>query len=565
MANSKSIIESLLFEAQSYNNFEDLEKLLDSGADLSSIPIQPLYLSIRNSSSDVIAKALPKMSKQQRQSLVDLDLWEKDTLDLYNFYRWPEIYNLCADIDIKTEFAKSTDFLLFVKSRLNAWTFDTEDPQYPDHDYYFLTEDNLLLIEYDKDFPLIDEVKNLIKVLYSDLGVEKAYSLLFKILIESQMIFQEECYQEKISRLRDYGFVDYFDSLELRSSLISYKQIKNFILKKSPITPGLDTTQKMQALHSTAVKAYMGKLSTINNEISKLKDSKREEYLRFNFIRIVNASISLSNSLKRGVMAISRTGHSTHQKIELGFSYTYNLLNNENTLPEAGVFSLFDFSDLYKIGHSLIELVQKKLKKTLVRNEFDSSSNSFLGETWERFLDDSLSDVIKLKFSDKAEGIIEAQQFEQWKVKSNLLCSLIPFIVQFREVLFDLTKNAQVNDSFYLNYNVGDLDFEPLIISAFINFCNNPNSNEKRLGVKIENFLSFVNNHFSDDLSLIEDKNLIDEIKEFSSKYGFNDIEFFNQFLLDILNSNFSGISFDKLEDDEFKHIGGVLLFSHKV
>ena len=36
----------------------------------------------------------------------------------------------------------SKAFILFLKARFNIWTFDIEDPQYPDHDYYFLTEDN---------------------------------------------------------------------------------------------------------------------------------------------------------------------------------------------------------------------------------------------------------------------------------------------------------------------------------------------------------------------------------------------------------------------------------------
>ncbi len=562
MSKNKSIIESLLYEAQSYNNFEDIEKLLDGGADLRAIPIQPLYLSLRNSSYDVIAKALPKMSKEQRQSLLDLDLWEKDTLDVYNFYRWPEIYNLCTDEKVRYEFAKSTDFLLFIKSRLNAWTFDAEEPEYPDHDYYFLTECNQLLIEYDKDFPLAEEVKEFISDIYSELGVENAYALLFKNLVNSQMIFQEESYQEKISRLRDFGFVDYYDALELRASFISYKQIRNFILEKKSTTGSLDIMHKMQSLHSTAIKAYLGGFENINNEIAKITDEKRTEFLRFNFIRLVNASISLTGSMKKGVMAISRTGKSTKQKIELGFQYCTYILQTDSQIPEQGIFELFNFSELYKIGNSLVELVQKKLKKNISRQGFDSSSDYFLGEYWERFLDDSFAEVIKLKKESQSVEILTVADFEEWKLKSNILCDLIPFIAQFKATITELTESTLITNQFYLNYTLTDMDFEPVILSALINHSSNPDSDKKKMGVVVEELNAFIAKYFTKELTLKESPELDQLLEKFSSQYGLEVVNGFNDYLKIILKSNFAGISFDKLDKDEFKHIGGVLLFA---
>jgi len=50
-----------LYEAQAYKKFEDIEKLVDSGKDLSMIPIQPLYVALQTTSSDQIAAILPKI------------------------------------------------------------------------------------------------------------------------------------------------------------------------------------------------------------------------------------------------------------------------------------------------------------------------------------------------------------------------------------------------------------------------------------------------------------------------------------------------------------------------
>jgi hypothetical protein len=563
MSDDKSVIESLLAEAQNYNNFEDIEKLLDNGVDLSVIPIQPLYLSLRNASTEVIAKALPKMSVEQRQSLIDLDLWEKDTLDIYNFYRWPQIYSLCADDGIKAEFSQSIDFLLFVKSRLNVWTFDVEDPNYPDHDYYFLTEDNQLLFEYDKDFPLLDETKDLIKFIYSELGVEEAYILIFKTIVDSQMVLQESCYQDKINRLRDYGFVDYYDSLELRSSFLSYKQIRSFISQKTTITASLDTTQKMQSLHSTAIKAYVGGFDSINEEINKLEDEKRSEYIRFSFIRIVNASISLSNSLKKGIMAISRTGRSTKQKIELGFHFTNQTLSSEQKKLEHGIFELFDFNDLYKIGNSLVELVHKKLRKNIVKHGFDSSNDYFLGEFWERFLDDSFTDLVKVKQGLETKEMLTIELFEEWKYRSNTLCALVPFISQFKNTLAELSKSNSINDQYYLNYTISEVDFEPVILSAFANFHLSPKSNKKKVGISSNDFKEFIGKFLDPKtLKLMNIEDLDKSILSFSKQYALSDIEGFSEYIKIIMDANFTGVAFDKLDADEFKHVGGVLLLA---
>ena len=47
---------------------------------------------------------------------------------------------------LQYEFTKSEEFALFLKARFNMWTFDVEDPLYPDHDNYFLTDDQMFLI-----------------------------------------------------------------------------------------------------------------------------------------------------------------------------------------------------------------------------------------------------------------------------------------------------------------------------------------------------------------------------------------------------------------------------------
>ena len=215
------VLSKILFEAKSYNSIDDIERLVEIGTDLSQIPMQPLYVSLLATSSEQVAVLMPKLSKEQRQCLVDLDLWKKDQVDVFSFEYWIEVYSKVKDLDLVQEFVSSEDFLIYLKSRVNIYTFDVEDPMYPDHDYYFLTDDALLLVEYSEEFRFPNELKFMIRNLYDKMGVENAYSFLFKLVSDSFSILEEEQYQHKKERLREFGFVDYFDALEKTATALS--------------------------------------------------------------------------------------------------------------------------------------------------------------------------------------------------------------------------------------------------------------------------------------------------------------------------------------------------------
>jgi hypothetical protein len=183
--------------------------------------------------STQLADILPKLSSEQRQAIRDIDLWQKDTIDPEAANYWLEVYSKCQDELVQMEFIKSEDFLLAIKNQLTISTFDVEDPMYPDDDYYFLTEDNQLLIAYPEDFALVQELKEMVRKLYADIGVENAYAFLFKMIVDSYQIMEENNYQQKKERLRDFGFVDYFDSLEYNASFLSLDAINNFIKNKT--------------------------------------------------------------------------------------------------------------------------------------------------------------------------------------------------------------------------------------------------------------------------------------------------------------------------------------------
>lgn len=559
-----SVLDLLLKEAQNYDNFKDLEKLVEKGVALKHLPIQPLYLSLREMRPDEIGQYLPLFDQSQRKSFLDLDLWEKDDIDINSFSYWVMAYHSCPDEQVKLEFVKSHEFLLYLKNAFNIWTFDVEDPEYPDHDNYFLTEDQQLLFEYHQELAEAFEIKDLIKLLYSDLGVDKAYQFLFKVISDSMMELQEEEYQYKKGRLEEFGFVDYYDSLLTENTFPNINAL-NFYLKnkKKFKVSSCDEIGKFQGLHSSTVQVFRGRIDILSQELLKVKDQERNDFLHFNFIRLVNSRISFHMALKEGRTAIHSATRNCSDLMLLGFDYVRDLLQGQ--IEEKGIFDLFDFFDLYKVGHSLIYYHQKDIKKSLRSFQMEEVEKQFfLGSYLNDFLDalfDSPSKMPGRKVGEKNQSVLNMATYRLQKKEADTFLKLLPFIVKFQDLYLKLKEEGKIQDHFYFNTKVDEIDFESFILSAFVLFVISQKqkdfskklSTEHKLGVTIEEFKTF--------LSLLKKEPPEEQGKLFAQSYGL-ETDYFLPYLQNLLQNHLEGYDWETMAEADFKHVGGPILLT---
>ena len=552
----KNLLQNILYEARAYNTFEDIEKLVEGGVDLSMIPVQPLYVSLLNAPAEQVANIIHKLSSDQRQALVDLDLWKRDIVDVQSFEYWIDVYSKCQNDELVQEFVQSDDFLVYLKSRVNIHTFDQEDPVYPDHDFYFLTDDTQLLIEYSDEYALPNELKYLIRNLYSVLGVDQAYTKLFKLINDSFSYLQEEGYQNKKERLRDFGFVDYYEANEKLFPFARNGQIKKFIKEKTPITGAIDLTGQNQSLHSSALISFDSEMENILAELSKVKSESRQQFLHFTFIRLINSTITLTDSLRGGRLELTRIGKKTKAVLELGIQYIYSQKDKESFI----LFDSFDFFDVYKVGISLLSIQQNKIKKALHKTPFEEDEfEYFLGTWWASFLENSFNDIPKTKTFGAGlhqKEVDNLPTYEYWIKDVKLFVELVPFVTQFHQSIHSMKEQGLLNDSFYLNYEVDNIDFEAVIISSFINYClgHYAKSDVNKMGLSIDELKLFLKD--------MADELLCGQIIQFENVFGFTEVENFNIYLHGILSEHLSGYEYDTLEDEDFKHVGGPILLA---
>ncbi|MEE2670059.1 MAG: DUF6178 family protein [Bdellovibrionota bacterium] len=567
MNKSKDLIFRIVQEAKSYDRLEDIEKLVEGQTSLAVIPVQPLYVAITSAGSDQVAEVLPRMSKPQRQAMLDLDLWKKDEVDYNSFDFWIESYAKVKEPEIIEDFVSAEDFALYLRSRVNVYTFDVEDPEYPDHDFYFLTDDSLLLIEYGEDYPNPNELKYLIRHLYDKMGVEKAYAHLFKIVNDSHLELEEAQYQAKKERLKDYGFVDYFDAMESLVDFPSYPAMDRFINERKAVTAEVSKLSQNQSLHHSAVTGFNEDQDILMDELAKVEDEKRQAYLHFTFVRLVNSAITLKDALKGGRIELNRVSKSTRMYLNLGLEYI-------RTKREGSLFDDFDFFDVFRVGRTLISLEQRKLKKNLRIHQFDTDENEgFLGTWWGSFVDQSLSEYPKVKNFGAA---LHAQEVKNlsiyyfWKSLNKQLVDSLPFAGEFFKVFTKLKEDGHLHNDFYLNYDIEQIDFEAIILSSFVSFTLNQNLDEStmnKMGITISEFKQFLEILFKrtqEEYFLLnfEDQKMQESIISFNTKYGLGKIEGFDKYIYGLLTEHLAGYNFDELEDEEYKHIGGPIFLN---
>lgn len=568
MTQVKNLIANILYEAKNYNDFDDIEKLVEIGTDLSQIPIQPLYVSLQNTSTDQIAQILPKFSKTQRQALLDLDLWRRDKVDVMSFETWIEIYSKVEDLELTQEFVQTEDFLIFLKARLNIWTFDAEDPEYPDHDYYFLTDCGMLLVEYSENLKHPNEIKYLIRNLYAVQGVENAYATLFKLINDSFSLLEESAYQIKKDRLRDFGFVDYYEALEKLHPFATIGQVNGFIKNKTSLTPEIHLQGQNQSLHSSALVSFDSEMENILKEMALVTDEKRLRFLHFTFIRLINSTITQNDALRGGRIELSRIGKMTKALLELGIQYIRKI-----EPIEGSIFNRLDFFDIYKIAASLISIEKAKYLKVLKKSPFDADDfEYFLGAWWNSFLENNDYEVPKVKSFGAGRQTKTIDNYESylfWQKEVSLFTSLIPFINSFFDAFTNLKAEGNLHDEFYLNYDVENIDFEAILISSFINFSlgNWSSQNVNKMGVTIPELKKFFetfyekknNEHHLKDFTSNEIQKMINH---FIESFGFDKITGVDKYLYGIISEHLTGYDFDTLENEDFKHIGGPILLN---
>jgi len=551
-------------ESQAFSNAANIGELLKSGQ-AEHLPVQPVYEFVSKLTPDQVGELIPYLTDEMKQVILDLDLWKKDNINPANFGFWIESFEKCPDLDSKEKFVQDPQFGLYLKSIFDISSFDVENPLYPDHDNYFLTEDNQLMFEYGEDFAYVNEVKSLLQILYSLLGVENAYAYLFKVLVNSYLLFQESEYEDKVERLRDYGFVDYYEALKLKAAFLNLSQIDKFIEGKLAATGGIDWIGKAQVLTQKFLVGFKDKMDLLYDDLNQVEDNKRSDFLRFNFTRLVNAGLSLQNEVNPTTISNKKVGDEIKFYLNFGISYIQKIKKDQKLI----IFDKFDFFEVYKVGYSLVSILQNKVKKEFNRYQ-KMQEKQFWGEQLEENLNSPFKNQDEFECLISGENKNKRDYYNEWSEQVQFALSALPFCQQFFQTLNDLVDESKISSHNYLNYKVEEIDFEVLLLSSFANFSlgHFENGERKKMAVSSEDLLKFWGMYFAtkEDKTVLDQKVILPEIQKYVENFGFSKIPMFPFYMIKLCRSHLEGYSLAELEKDSngFRYVGGPIIYAEE-
>lgn len=196
----------------------------------------------------------------------------------------------------------------------------------------------------------------------------------------------------------------------------------------------------------------------------------------------------------------------------------------------------------------------------------------FLGMYWNSILENSYEDVAKFKYdgSSKPLEIKDLDSYKLWNDATDTLIAALPFIHTFFSSIEKLKTDGLLNDQFYLNFDVDNIDFEAIMISSFINFVGGyyQESQIGKMGVTIQELKNFYHKFFNKNgeqylIKGEEDSVLREQTHLFMKKFGLELIPRFDKYLYQIMLEQLNGYEIDGMTEEDFKHIGGPILLNH--
>lgn len=378
-------IEALRTKRESIHKKEPdkaLEEILDYNechALVHSFPEQSLYMLMHEAGHEDFLPVLSMATKKQWEYIVDLEIWEKDEIDISRASYWLGILHM-ADPKRLADWLldDQEDFLTyFLRNRIDVVLREhDEDPSLIPDDY--ITFDDVIyfkVLESAEDKTLPIEIKSLVTDILARIADRSYRDFQTVIFISAGVInaeHSEHLFRFRNSRLEEKGLIPSHEAIEIFAPVNLKKIIKR---SENRSLPGKVIFDEQGNFNS----GELADIFSVNNYFLESDDFSLE------FVALCNRIISAEQKKIRTREELSRLVKRVSGVLKIGAQYLGNFdeKTGEKKLMES-VFSNYYTSDLFRAGNTLIRNLRDKVLKWQ-RNSFimkNSLSLSFLGERW---------------------------------------------------------------------------------------------------------------------------------------------------------------------------------------
>ena len=318
------------------------------------LPELEVFLTVKEAGEKDCLDLISRTTPEQFQYLLDLDFWKRDQLDPEKVLHWMEILLESGEKKV-TQFIQSTDieFLaLLLKKFIHATTMDGEHVEEMDRIPLF-TLDQYHFVHF-RGKRTREVFEPFLQMLYR--ADQNGYQrLMDSLIVEFESELEETGYRLRNSRLSDYGFPDFEESLE----------IYHYLNPDSPILEGrllkAGAREEIAKRSSIFYLTHQNEGPFFSSILSKIEDAYEQDRLKQEIAALCNKAIVAEAIDLSNVAAMERVVKKVYHTLNLGLQY----LSKDNEIKAFEILQSLPVQRLFQYGVSTSLLLRRKAESIL--------------------------------------------------------------------------------------------------------------------------------------------------------------------------------------------------------
>ncbi len=318
------------------------------------LPELEVFLTVKEAGEKDCLDLISLTTPEQFQFLLDLDFWKRDQLDPDKVLHWMEILLESGEKKV-TQFIQSTDIefiALLLKKFIHATTLEGDPLEGMDRIPHF-TLDQYHFVHF-RGKKTREVFEPFLQILYR--ADQNSYQrLMDSLIVEFESELEETGYRLRNSRLSDYGFPDFEESLE----------IYHFLNPESPIPEG---RLSRAGVGEEIPKGSSGFYLTHQNEgpffssiLSKIDDAYEQDRLKQEITALCNKAIVAEAIDLSNIAAMERVVKKVYHTLNLGLQY----LSKDDEIKALEILQSLPGQRLFQYGVSTTLLLRRKAESIL--------------------------------------------------------------------------------------------------------------------------------------------------------------------------------------------------------
>ena len=318
------------------------------------LPELEVFLTVKEAGEKDCLDLISLTTPEQFQYLLDLDFWKRDQLDPEKVLHWMEILLESGEKKV-TQFIQSTDieFLaLLLKKFIHATTMDGEHVEEMDRIPLF-TLDQYHFVHF-RGKRTREVFEPFLQMLYR--ADQNGYQrLMDSLIVEFESELEETGYRLRNSRLSDYGFPDFEESLE----------IYHFLNPDSPILEGrllkAGAREEIAKGSSIFYLTHQNEGPFFSSILSKIDDAYEQDRLKQEIAALCNKAIVAEAIDLSNVAAMERVVKKVYHTLNLGLQY----LSKDGETKALEILQSLPVQRLFQYGVSTTLLLRRKAESII--------------------------------------------------------------------------------------------------------------------------------------------------------------------------------------------------------